>query len=78
MMATDIAKYQGKVVLITNKNPHGTSDRNIKVITVDQPDEYLFSIQSIIPVQLIVNHLASMDGKLPGAFVHGSKVTLKE
>jgi glucosamine--fructose-6-phosphate aminotransferase (isomerizing) len=78
MMATDTAKYEGKVVLITNKNPHGASDRNIKVITIDQPDEYLFSIQSIIPVQLIVNHLASMDGKLPGTFVHGSKVTLKE
>ena len=78
MMAMDIAKYQGKVVLITNKNPHGTSDSNVKVITIDQPDEYLFSIQSIIPVQLMVNHLASMDGNLPGAFVHGAKVTLKE
>ncbi len=54
------------------------SDRNIKVITIDQPDEYLFSIQSIIPVQLVVNLLASMDGNPPGAFVHGSKVTLKE
>ena len=78
MMAKDIAKYEGKVVLITNKNPHEASDRNIKVITIDQPDEYLFSIQSIIPVQLVVNLLASMDGNPPGAFVHGSKVTLKE
>ena len=78
MMAMDIAKYQGKVVLITNKNPHGISDRNVKVITTDQPDEYLFSIQSIIPVQLMVNYLALMDGHLPGAFAHGGKVTLKE
>ena len=78
MMAMDIAKYEGKVVLITNKNPHGNSEANIKVITIDQPDEYLFSIQSIIPVQLMVNRLASMNGNLPGTFVHGSKVTLKE
>ena len=71
-------QIRGESCLITNKNPHGNSEANIKVITIDQPDEYLFSIQSIIPVQLMVNRLASMNGNLPGTFVHGSKVTLKE
>ena len=77
LMATDIAKYQGKVIIITNKNPH-LSDSNIRTITFDQPNEFLFSIQSIIPVQLMVNYLALAKGYEPGNFVHGGKVTLTE
>jgi glucosamine--fructose-6-phosphate aminotransferase (isomerizing) len=76
-MAADIAKYQGKVLIITNKDPH-ISDQNIRIITLNQPDEYLFTIQSIIPVQLMVNYLALANGYVPGNFVHGGKVTLAE
>lgn len=76
-MANDIAKFQGKVIIITNNNPH-LSDQNSKVLTINQPDEYLFSIQSIIPVQLIVNYTARAKGFEPGNFVHGGKVTLTE
>lgn len=76
-MATDIANFQGKVLIITNKDPH-LSDERIKTITINQPDEYLFSIQSIIPVQLIVNQLALAKGLVPGDFVHGGKVTISE
>ncbi len=76
-MAIDIAKYHGKVIIITNKSPH-ISDANIRIITMDQPDEYLFTIQSIIPVQLMVNYLALSKGHEPGNFVHGGKVTLTE
>lgn len=76
-MAVDIAKYQGKVIIITNKSPH-ISDNNIRIILIDQPDEYLFTIQSIIPVQLMVNYLALSKGHEPGNFVHGGKVTLTE
>ncbi|MHB8581029.1 MAG: SIS domain-containing protein [Ignavibacteriaceae bacterium] len=77
LMATDIAKYQGKVIIVTNMNPH-LSDSNIRTITIDQPNEFLFSIQSIIPVQLMVNYLALAKGYEPGNFVHGGKVTLTE
>ncbi|MHB8851742.1 MAG: SIS domain-containing protein [Ignavibacteriaceae bacterium] len=77
LMAADIAKYQGKVIIVTNKNPH-LSDPNIRTITLDQPNEFLFSIQSIIPVQLMVNYLALAKGYEPGNFVHGGKVTLTE
>jgi glucosamine--fructose-6-phosphate aminotransferase (isomerizing) len=76
-MAADIAGYDGKVILITNKKPN-IPDKNIKVILIDQPDEYLFSIQGIIPVQLMVNRLALTEGLEPGNFVHGGKVTLAE
>jgi glucosamine--fructose-6-phosphate aminotransferase (isomerizing) len=77
LMATDIAKYHGKVIIITNKSPH-LSDSNIRTITIDQPDEFLFSIQSIVPVQLMVNYLALAKGYEPGNFIHGGKVTLTE
>jgi glucosamine--fructose-6-phosphate aminotransferase (isomerizing) len=76
-MAGDIAKYNGKVLIITNKDPK-ISDSNINAILINQPDEYLYSIQSIIPVQLIVNHLALVKGFEPGNFVNGGKVTLME
>jgi len=77
-MAKDIAKYHGKVVIITNKDNHGISDSKILPVVIDQPDEYLFSIQSIVPVQLLVNDLALSKGYEPGQFVHGGKVTLSE
>ena len=76
-MADDIAKYKGKVLIITNKDPR-ISDSNIRVMVMDQPDEYLFTIQSIMPVQLMVNQLALDNGFEPGNFVHGGKVTLAE
>ena len=76
-MAMDIAKYEGKVIIITNKNPH-ISNQNIRTITINQSDEYLFTIQSIVPIQLIVNYLALAKGHVPGNFVHGGKVTLAE
>ena len=77
-MAEDIAKYNGKVVMVTNTDCHGISDSNIMPILVEQPDEYLFSIQSTVPVQLLVNDLALSKGYEPGQFVHGGKVTLTE
>ena len=76
-MAADIAKYKGKVVMITNCDPH-IVDSNIRTITINQPDEYLFAIQNVIPVQLMVNHLALAKGLVPGDFVNGGKVTLSE
>jgi glucosamine--fructose-6-phosphate aminotransferase (isomerizing) len=76
-MAIDIAKFQGKVLIITNKDPR-LSDSNIRVITINQPDEYLFTLLSIIPVQLMVNVLALTKGFVPGDFIHGGKVTVAE
>ncbi len=77
-MAMDIAKYDGKVLLVTNKGGDDGYDKNIKVIVMNQADEYLFSVQSILPVQLMVNDLALARGHEPGAFLHGTKVTRTE
>jgi glutamine---fructose-6-phosphate transaminase (isomerizing) len=76
-LTNDIAKYGGKVIMITNKDAK-LPDPNIKVITNTQQDEYLFLIKSIIPVQLIVNSFALKKGLNPGDFEHGGKITLTE
>lgn len=76
-MATDIAGYKGKVLLITNNNLQ-IPENGIKTIVVPEPDEYMFSIQGIIPVQLMAHRLAKNNGFEPGSFVHGSKVTVTE
>lgn len=76
-MAKDIAKYGGKVILITNAPQELDSDQ-IMEIHVDQPDEYLFSIQSIIPIQLYIDAYAKNRGFEAGSFSHGAKVTMVE
>jgi glutamine---fructose-6-phosphate transaminase (isomerizing) len=73
-MAEDIAGFGGKVLLITNKKLQMTS-RNIMQIFLDEPDEYLFSIQSIVPVQLLIDSYAKFKGFEAGNFSHGAKVT---
>jgi glutamine---fructose-6-phosphate transaminase (isomerizing) len=77
-MACDIVKYNGKVVFITNNKNADFGDKNARIIFIDQPDEYLFTIQSIIPVQLMVNYLSKQKGYEPGGFIHGNKVTIAE
>jgi len=76
-MAADIAKYQGKAIVIANRDPQ-LAGPGIRTITIPQADEYLFSIRSIIPVQLLTNYLAVAAGYDAGSFVHGGKVTLTE
>ena len=76
-MAADIARFQGKVLIITNKDPK-LADSNARVIIADQTDEYLFAIQSIVPVQLMVNELGLANGTTPGDFIHGGKITVDE
>lgn len=76
-MAADIVKYNGKVLVITNKKPELDSP-NTNVIVLNQPNEFLFAIMNIIPMQLLVNELALSKGLVPGDFINGGKVTLSE
>jgi glutamine---fructose-6-phosphate transaminase (isomerizing) len=76
-MAADIVKYHGKVLVITNK-AFQIDDKNAKIITINQPDEFLFAVQNIVPVQLMVNSLGLAKGLEPGNFINGGKVTLME
>ena len=76
-MAEDISGFGGKVWLITNKHPE-LSGKNIVTSYVDEPDEYLFSVQSIIPVQLFIDSYAKSKGFEAGSFSRGAKVTMIE
>lgn len=76
-MADDIAGFGGKVLLITNKKPDLHNDK-IMQIFIDEPDEYLFSVQSVVPVQLFIDQYAKSKGYEAGSFSRGSKVTLTE
>ena len=73
-MAEDITRFGGKVLLITNEQPE-LSNSNIVTFHVNEPDEYLFSIQSIIPVQLFIDSYAKSKEFEAGSFSRGAKVT---
>lgn len=76
-MATDISGFGGKVLLITNEETR-LSDKNILQVFIDEPDEYLFSIQSIIPVQLFIDYYVKARGFEAGSFSRGAKITVTE
>lgn len=76
-MAEDIAGFGGKVLLITNKKPDSARN-NVLQIIIDEPDEYLFSVRAILPVQLFIDHYAKSKGFEAGSFSHGTKVTETE
>lgn len=73
-MAEDIAGYGGKVLLLTNEKLRFTT-RNVMQIHIDEPDEYLFSVNSIVPMQLFVDSYAKSKGFSAGSFSRGAKVT---
>lgn len=76
-MAEDIAGFGGKVLLITNKKPDLTGDSIMQII-IDEPDEYLFSVRAILPVQLFIDQHAKSKGFEAGSFSRGAKVTETE
>jgi len=76
-MAEDIARFGGKVLLITNEN-NNPPKRNILHIFIDEPDEYLFSVHGVVPVQLFIDLYAKSNGFEAGSFSRGTKVTLDE
>ncbi len=76
-MAKDIAKFNGKVIIITNRDLN-LSDPNLYVFRIGVKDEYLFAIGSIIPLQFMVNSRAIELGLKPGYFTRGAKITETE
>jgi glutamine---fructose-6-phosphate transaminase (isomerizing) len=76
-MAEDIVEFGGKVLVITNKKLE-LSNKNFMQIYFSEPDEFLFSIQSIIPVQLFIDSYAKSKGHAAGNFYRGAKVTTTE
>jgi len=76
-MALDIARFKGRVVLITNSDLI-FSEPNIYVFRISVKDQYLFAIGSIVPLQIIVNFRAKDLGLDPGYFTRGAKITTIE
>ncbi len=76
-MALDIARFKGKVIVITNSDLN-FSESNIYVFRINVKDEYLFAIGGIIPLQFMVNFRAIDLGLQPGYFTRGTKVTKVE
>lgn len=76
-MAEDIAEFGGKVWLITNTKTK-IKNSNILQTNINQPNEYLFSIESVVPVQLFVDAYAKTHGFEAGSFSRGAKVTIIE
>ena len=78
-MAEDIAGFGGRVWLITNSRDaaqHATD--KILPVYVDEQDEFLFSILSIVPLQLFIDEYAKRHGFEAGSFSRGAKVTVTE
>jgi glucosamine--fructose-6-phosphate aminotransferase (isomerizing) len=73
-MAADIERYGGRLLLISNDKQVEES-KNVLKIYLEEPDEYLFSVRSILPLQLFVDMYAKMMGFEAGDFLRGSKVT---
>jgi glucosamine--fructose-6-phosphate aminotransferase (isomerizing) len=76
-MAEDINRFGGKVVLITNDHTD-YSNSHLLQINIDEMDEYLFSILSVVPMQLFVDMYAKSRGFEAGSFSRGAKVTVTE
>ena len=76
-MAEDIVNFDGKVMIITNRELDFSSP-GIFIFRLDVRDEYLFAIGSIIPIQFMVNARAIELGHKPGYFTRGAKITTTE
>jgi len=76
-MAEDIARFGGKVLLITNSD-YIPDTKNILVESVKAKDEYLFALEAILPMQMFVDLYAKKQGFYAGSFAHGAKVTTVE
>jgi glutamine---fructose-6-phosphate transaminase (isomerizing) len=76
-MAEDINEFGGKVLVITNRKMQ-LSGKNIMQIFIDEPDEFLFSVESILPVQLFIDSYSKSKGFEAGSFSRGAKVTTIE
>ena len=76
-MARDIVDFGGKVLLITNEK-NITPEKNIMPVYINEHDEYLFAIQSIVPIQLFIDSYAKAKGFEAGNFQRGSKITMIE
>ena len=76
-LVDNILKFDGKVVFVTDKKS-GIRHDNLFEIEIEGEDPDMWSILSVIPIQMMVIDWAKMKGMTPGEFSHGGKVTVIE
>jgi glucosamine--fructose-6-phosphate aminotransferase (isomerizing) len=76
-MAREIAHFGGRVLLLTNDETQLINENILKVY-INEQDQFLFTILSIIPVQLFIDSYAKARGFEAGSFSRGTKVTVIE
>lgn len=73
-LVTDIVKFGGKVVWVTNQKNDLDKEKVFKVY-IPCDNEYLFPLPAVIPLQYMADRWAFNRGNEPGRFTHGAKVT---
>ena len=76
-LAKEMAKYGGKVILITDE-PEGITEEEIITIKMGSCDEPLTPIFYILPIQYLNNLLAEQRDLKVGTFRWSSKITMEE
>lgn len=76
-LVSDILRYDGKVLLLTDCKS-GLSSERLREIIIDCPDAELSGVLYLMPLQLILAGAARQNGMTPGSFLHGHKITKTE
>ena len=76
-LVDNILKFEGKVIFVTDKKS-GIRHDNLFEIEIKGEDPNMWSILSVIPIQMMVIDWAKIKGMTPGEFSHGGKVTVIE
>lgn len=76
-LVDNILKFEGKVIFVTDKKT-GIRHDNLFEIEIKGEDPDIWSILSVIPIQMMVIDWAKIKGMTPGDFSHGGKVTVIE
>ena len=76
-LAEDILRYGGRLIYVSD-NPLQMKSENLCNVVVPLVPAHFFSMVAILPLQLIVNDLASRKGLIAGTFTHGNKITGRE
>jgi glucosamine--fructose-6-phosphate aminotransferase (isomerizing) len=76
-LVDNILKFDGKVLFVTD-NKTGIRHDNLFEIEIKGQDPDMWSILSVIPIQMLVIDWAKIKGMTPGEFSHGGKVTVIE
>ncbi|TMK94956.1 MAG: SIS domain-containing protein [Actinobacteria bacterium] len=74
-LAADLAKLGAAVLLVTTVTPAPSDTLSIAIGSLDR---LLSPAAAVVPAQLLAWRLSVTSGRIPGSYVHASKVTTRE